>query len=152
MKNHVIVDEHAKYRTKAQGTKHHDIHQSRLFLEEVAQLIHHTATTVRRGLGGRGTVALRRVLAVILVLVLLHGVFGQTADDGTTDCPEEAVVGLVSCVTTGRTACESTCEATLAFLGTAGSALVVGSERCQRLILSSSRNNIWGFTYSWPLL
>lgn len=115
-------------------------------------MIHHTATAVRRGLGGGGTVALRRVLAFILVLVLLHGVFGQTADYGTANCPEEAVVGLVSSVTTGRTTCESTCEATLAFLGTAGSALVVGSERCQQLISSSSRNNIWGISYSWPLL
>lgn len=79
-------------------------------------------TTVLR----RGTVARRLLLALVLVLVLLDSVFSDTAHDGTTDCSEETVVGLVTSETTGSTACKSTGETTLTILGAVGS-LFVGS-------------------------
>lgn len=70
------------------------------------------------------------MLALILVLVLLESVFSDTAHDGTTDCSEETVVGLVTSETTRSTACKSTCETTLTVLGAVGS-LFVGSIKRQ---------------------
>lgn len=84
----------------------------------------------------RVTVALRvlrvlRVRLLVLVLVLLNGVFCNAAHDGTTDCPEEAVVGLVASETTGCTACKSTCKTTFTVLSAIGGLFVrpIGDDR-----------------------
>ena len=78
----------------------------------------------------RRTVARRVLLALILVLVRLDSIFSDTTHDGTTDCSEETVVGLVTSETTGSAACKSTCETTLTVLGAIGS-LFVGSIKGQ---------------------
>lgn len=60
--------------------------------------------------------ALRR-LGRAGVAVLLDGIFGNATDDGSTDCSEEAVVGLVAGETTSGTTSEGTGETTLTLLG-----------------------------------
>ena len=98
-------------------------HPSCLFLEEVAELVHHATATVR-GVRG-GTVGLLvLVLFVVLVLVLLHSIFSKAAHDSTTDCSKDAVVGLVASETTGRTARESASNSTFTVLSTVRSTLV----------------------------
>ena len=106
-------------------------HPSCLFLEEVAELVHHATATVR-GVRG-GTVGLLvLVLFVVLVLVLLHSVFSKTTHDGTTDCPNDAVVGLMACETTSRTARESASKSTFTVLSTVWGTLVRSiGQHCQ---------------------
>jgi hypothetical protein len=60
-----------------------------------------------------------------VALVLLDGILSDAADDGSTDCSEDAVVGLVASETTGSTASEGTSETTLTVLGLAGSLLLI---------------------------
>lgn len=78
---------------------------------------------------GATTVAALAVLplavAIVLVLVLLHGVFSKTANEGTADRSEDTVVRLVTGVTAGSTAGESASQSTVTLLGTTGSVLVV---------------------------
>jgi hypothetical protein len=62
---------------------------------------------------------------VAAVAVLLNGVFGNAADDGSTDCSEETVVSLVASETTGGTTGEGTGKTTLALLGLTGGTLVL---------------------------
>lgn len=65
--------------------------------------------------------------------MLLDSVFGDATNDGSTDCSEETVVGLVASEATGSTASESTGETTLALLGlTRGTLLlVIATVNCQ---------------------
>lgn len=66
-----------------------------------------------------------------IALVLLDSVLSDAADDGSTDCSEDAVVGLVAGETTCGTAGEGTSETTLAILGLTGSLLLIISvEHC----------------------
>lgn len=94
---------------------------SSLFLEETTELVHHATTTAAVGggstvattvAGGRGAAG-----ALVTVLVLLDGIFGNATHDGSTDCSEEAVVGLVAGETTGGTASEGAGKTTLTLLG-----------------------------------
>jgi hypothetical protein len=62
---------------------------------------------------------------VAAVAVLLDGIFGNATDDGSTDCSEKTVVGLVAGETTGGTTCEGTGKTTLAFLSLTGGTLLL---------------------------
>lgn len=105
--------------------------RAHLFLEEAAQLIHHGITTVGAAVGravvvGAVTAAVvGRVTALALVLVLLDRVFGDASHDRTTDCPEEAMVGLVTCEPTGSATGKGASETALTLLGSTGSLLTV---------------------------
>ena len=63
---------------------------------------------------------LRRAIRTSLVggagitLMLLHGIFGDAANDGSTDCAKNTVVGLVACKSTCGTTGKCTGETTLA--------------------------------------
>lgn len=104
--------------------------EGRLFLEETAELVHHTGATAVGG--GRATLVATTVaggaigaLVTVVVAVLLDSVLGNAAHDGSTNRSEEAVVGLVAGETTGGTTGESASKATLAFLGFTRSTLLL---------------------------
>lgn len=42
-------------------------------------------------------------VAAVLLLLVLHEVFSDTAEDGTSDCSQEAVVGLLAKEMTTKT-------------------------------------------------
>lgn len=124
---------------------------SPLFLEEATKLIHHATTTATVGggttvattvAGGRGATG-----ALVTVLVLLDGIFGNATHDGSTDCSEEAVVGLVAGETTGGTTGESASETTLTLLS---------FTRCTLLLLIVATNqrekkegvSLWHYEHS----
>jgi len=113
---------------KAVSGKKSKVHHP-LFLEKATECVHHAvaATTL-----GRRTTVLATVLAamgrlgrVAAVAVLLDSVFGNAANDGSTDCSENAVVGLVAGESTGRTTCEGTGKTTLALLGFTGGTMLL---------------------------
>ena len=91
-----------------------------LLLEEATELVHHGTTAT---LGGRGTAVLAATVGTTLgrlgragVAVLLDGIFGDATDDGSTDCSEESVVGLVAGEATSGSTGEGTGKTTLALL------------------------------------
>lgn len=96
-----------------------------LLLEETTELVHHVTTAVVAG--GRTAVgaAGAGMTGASIALVLLDGILSDTADDGSTDCSEEAVVGLVTGETTGGAASESAGKTTLALLSPTGSLLLI---------------------------
>lgn len=68
-----------------------------------------------------------RLGAVVPLLVLLQSILGDATHDRTTNCTEEAVVGLVARETAGRAAGQSTGETTLTFLCLSGCCLVIAT-------------------------
>lgn len=96
---------------------------SRLLLEETAKLIHHVAAAVLAGGTAVGT-ALSATGAGV-ALVLLDSILGDAANDGSTDCSEEAVIRLVSSETTGGSTRKCASESTLTILSLAGSLLLI---------------------------
>lgn len=96
-----------------------------LFLEEAAELVHHAVAAT--ALGRRAAVGTtgRTGRALVALAVLLVCVLCNAAHDRTTDRSEETVVGLVAGKATGGTTGEGTSKTTLAFLGLAGSTLLL---------------------------
>jgi hypothetical protein len=107
-----------------------------LLLEEAAELVHHaTAAAVVAGRGTTvGTAGVTTGAGI--ALVLLESVLSDAADDGSTDCSEDAVVGLVASETTCGTASEGTSETTLAILCLAGSLLLIISRAVVVLVVT----------------
>lgn len=63
--------------------------------------------------------------------MLLDLILRNAADDRTTNCTEEAVVGLLACESTGKTTGYSAAKTAFTFLGISGSALLlVAKEKC----------------------
>lgn len=101
---------------------------SHLLLEETSELVHHAAAAaaVVAGRGTTiGTAGMTGMTGAGVALVLLDGIFSDAADDGSTDCSEDAVVGLVARETTRRAASEGAGKTTLTLLGITGSLLLV---------------------------
>lgn len=48
------------------------------------------------------------LVVLIMLIMLLVLVFGEAAGDGTADCAQKTVTGLVPAVSTQGTACKST--------------------------------------------
>jgi hypothetical protein len=100
-----------------------------LLLEETAELVHHAAAAAAvlaaAVLAGGTAVRTTLVAGAGITLVLLDGILSNATDDGSTDCSENAVVGLVACKSTGGTTGESSHQTTLTLLGLARSLLLV---------------------------
>lgn len=94
-----------------------------LFLEEVAQLVHHTVAAAMRGRRAAVRTTRRTGRALVAVLVLLHCVLGDAAHDRPTDCSDDAVIDLVTREAASRSAREGTGETALALL--AGRTLLI---------------------------
>lgn len=94
-----------------------------LLLEETAELVHHAAAAAL--LAGGAAVRTTLVAGAGITLVLLDGILSDATHDGSTDCSEKAVVGLVACKSTSGTTGESSHQATLTLLGLARSLLLV---------------------------
>lgn len=121
---------------------------SRLLLEETTELVHHTAALVaagRRGstVGTAGTAGAAMTGASV-ALVLLDGILSDAADDGSTDCSEEAVVGLVAGEATGGTASESAGKTTLAILSLSWNLLLIISMEIQLAWSLENCRELWG--------
>lgn len=103
--------------------------RAHLFLEEAAQLIHHsTATTMGAAVGAAIAAVAAAVIGgatLTLVFMLLDRVFGDASHDCTTDCSKDAMVGLVAREPTGGTTGKGTSETALTLLGFTGSLLIV---------------------------
>ncbi len=76
-------------------------------------------------LAGGTAVRTTLVAGAGITLVLLDGIFSDATDDGSTDCSEKAVVGLVAGKSTSGTTGESSHQTTLTLLGLARSLLLV---------------------------
>jgi DNA gyrase/topoisomerase IV subunit B len=98
-----------------------------LLLEETTELVHHTAAALvaARRRGSTVGTAGASMTGATVALVLLDGILSDAADDGSTDCSEEAVVGLVAGEATGGTASQSAGKTTLAILSLSGSLLLI---------------------------
>ena len=103
--------------------------EAQLFLEEAAQLIHHATTTTMGAAVGAAIAAVAAAVigraTLTLVLVLLDRVFGDASHDRTTNCSEDAMVGLVTREPTGGTTGKGTSETALTLLAFTGSLLIV---------------------------
>lgn len=117
--------------TRRNNSKEKEIHEGHiikakkfrdlLFLEETTKLVHHVVVAAA-AIGGRSTVLAVAIVGATLgrrtrfLPVLLNGLFGKVTHEGSTNCSEESVVGLVASVTTGSSTTEGTHQTTLALL------------------------------------
>lgn len=119
--------------TRRNNSKEKEIHEGHiikakkfrdlLFLEETTKLVHHVVVVAAAAaIGGRSTVLAVAIVGATLgrrtrfLPVLLNGLFGKVTHEGSTNCSEESVVGLVASVTTGSSTTEGTHQTTLALL------------------------------------
>lgn len=117
--------------TRRNNSKEKEIHEGHvikakkfrnlLFLEETTELVHHVVVAAA-AIGGRSTVLAVAIVGATLgrrtgfLPVLLDGLFSKVTHEGSTNCSEESVVGLVASVTTGSCTTEGTHQTTLALL------------------------------------